>query len=346
MAALTERMRTFAGQTYTASQEAVADMEVINSAMDAIRARGNTSVKDMLADTDAVVQTVHTATDTIQTALTALLDQTDGYRADAGKRLDEIEDAVTELRGAVDDLDGHADDGLSDAFDTMDEELSELERQMKRVTKGMDGLSEDMKAVQDFLKTSDVILEEVRELLEQLGSGNAEDILQQLDELMNELSNALSHVKYIDPAGHLAQVSAGIEGATGALSDLVSDLNDLYEDTSEEMRKDWDRADDALDGLRDAVDGLRVRSKTFADAVSGEAAYLDRSAQCDHPGAEQLLEHWCMIRAAPPSMTSTPSSSISRSRWTRSARGLLGPAVTSTARPFPFWTSWNRSARP
>lgn len=274
MAALTERMRTFAGQTYSASQEAVADMEVINSAMDAIRARGNTSVKDMLADTDAVVQTVHTATDTIQTALTVLLDQTDGYRADAGKRLDEIEDAVTELRGAVDDLAGHADDGLSDAFDTMDEELSELERQMKQVTKGMDGLSEDMKAVQDFLKTSDAVLEEVRELLEQLGSGNAEDILQQLDELMNELSNALSHVKHIDPAGHLAQVSAGIEGATGALSDLVSDLNDLYEDTSEEMRKDWDRADNALDGLRDAVDGLRVRSKTFADAVSGELRTL------------------------------------------------------------------------
>ncbi|MBU5434669.1 peptidase [Pseudoflavonifractor sp. MSJ-37] len=279
MAEFTDQMRIFARQTYDTTTDAVDDMKIINDAMDEIRKRSNTSVNDLLEDTNAVIQTVHGSTGIINKTFTSLLDRTDAFRADTDSQLDAMKAAVTAMRKAVDDMADTVDTGLGDAFDTMEDSFDDIDDEMQKVINGMNGLSDDLKAIQKFLKTCESITKQIQDLIGQIGSGSSDDIdpgfgqnnyAGDLYALFQQLNKAFKELKGIDPSGHLDKVTNGISQISDTASEMVSELNDIYKGASKDARKYWDQASDALDDLQDATDAVRSLTKTFADASSGD----------------------------------------------------------------------------
>ena len=239
LASLSTLMTQLSGQIHSSAGDAVDDISAIHGSLSAIQDVIHGTGSDFNTDTSAAADQVYNAVQTINGAMSGLLDEGDRLTRRASADLDEVGNQLTALRKGLKNLTGTLEDSLSDTGDSLSSTLDALEREHS-------GLVSELRQIADETDRLESFVKDALQAAARLDLAGILDAYKRWD------------VGSIDFNGHLSRISGHLEAMGSDTFHLADRLTTLWQEAGDEMgdaRRDMDRAARALEKALDALNG-------------------------------------------------------------------------------------------
>ena len=239
LASLSTLMTQLSGQIHSSAGDAVDDISAIHGSLSAIQDVIHGTGSDFNTDTSAAADQVYNAVQTINGAMSGLLDEVDRLTRRASADLDEVGNQLTALRKGLKNLTGTLEDSLSDTGDSLSSTLDALEREHS-------GLVSELRQIADETDRLESFVKDALQAAARLDLAGILDAYKRWD------------VGSIDFNGHLSRISGHLEAMGSDTFHLADRLTTLWQEAGDEMgdaRRDMDRAARALEKALDALNG-------------------------------------------------------------------------------------------
>lgn len=239
LASLSTLMTQLSGQIHSSAGDAVDDISAIHGSLSAIQDVIHGTGSDFNTDTSAAADQVYDAVQTINGAMSGLLDEVDRLTRQASADLDEVGNQLTALRKGLKNLTGTLEDSLSDTGDSLSSTLDALEREHS-------GLVSELRQIADETDRLESFVKDALQAAARLDLAGILDAYKRWD------------VGSIDFNGHLSRISGHLEAMGSDTFHLADRLTALWQEAGDEMgdaRRDMDRAARALEKALDALNG-------------------------------------------------------------------------------------------
>lgn len=251
---LSELMSQFSNQVSGAAGDAVADVQVMNDALSAIRDTAHAAGSELVTDTDAMLDSVHTAAQVINGVLDGLIDETDIFLSETGQNLEQVNRQTGRVRENLMDITYTMTDSIASATEEIDAAVQTVDDAAEQVQEEIDSAKEELERLRTFVQTVQDIVK---------GEGTDQQKLEALEQAFYDLGT-------VDPAGH-------VESAVRALGQAC----DTVKRISEDMLWDIGQANaDVQDSLHSADRALRrleqLASTIQADTTAYSSSTMNR----------------------------------------------------------------------
>lgn len=145
-------MTQLSGQIHSSAGDAVDDISAIHGSLSAIQDVIHGTGSDFNTDTSAAADQVYDAVQTINGAMSGLLDEVDRLTRRASADLDEVGNQLTALRKGLKNLTGTLEDSLSDTGDSLSSTLDALEREHSGLVSELRQIADETDRLESFVK--------------------------------------------------------------------------------------------------------------------------------------------------------------------------------------------------
>lgn len=152
LASLSTLMTQLSGQIHSSAGDAVDDISAIHGSLSAIQDVIHGTGSDFNTDTSAAADQVYDAVQTINGAMSGLLDEVDRLTRRASADLDEVGNQLTALRKGLKNLTGTLEDSLSDTGDSLSSTLDALEREHSGLVSELRQIADETDRLESFVK--------------------------------------------------------------------------------------------------------------------------------------------------------------------------------------------------
>ena len=216
LASLSTLMTQLSGQIHSSAGDAVDDISAIHGSLSAIQDVIHGTGSDFNTDTSAAADQVYDAVQTINGAMSGLLDEVDRLTRRASADLDEVGNQLTALRKGLKNLTGTLEDSLSDTGDSLSSTLDALEREHS-------GLVSELRQIADETDRLESFVKDALQAAARLDLAGILDAYKRWD------------VGSIDFNGHLSRISGHLEAMGSDTFHLADRLTALWQEAGDEM---------------------------------------------------------------------------------------------------------------
>lgn len=244
---LSSLMSQLADQVSSAAGGAIDDFKVMNDAMNSIRDTAHSAGTEAIEDADVMIGDVHTAAQSINHALSGLIDDTDAFIQETSGNLDEVNRQLKKVRKNLMDVPYTLTNGITTATEEVDTATSKVQNNIQQAIDELNGAKNDLRKLATFSQTVSDIL---------LGGGSAEDKL-------NDLVSALEDLGKIDPSARVERARKAMQDAVDAVKLMTDNVKWGISQSNTEIQV----------ALRDANNALKKLENLASTINSDTAAY-------------------------------------------------------------------------
>ena len=253
---LTPLLSQLTAQVSGAGSSVSEEVSAINTALGSITDTAHTSGTQGADHAKTALDTIYRESQNINSALGALIQETDSFRSDAHNALTGMDTALSDLRKAVNSGITGADGELDTTQGLLSFYLDAIEGDLSTVQKGLDGLAAS--------------LEKLRQFQQRLNEISADDTMGPIEKLA-AIHEAVALLNGFDLASPISTIS-------GALKDIFAQAGFIRDSLEEAEGNLSDLGDQAYKQINKALDDLNTASTTlenkFNDFSAGAADRL------------------------------------------------------------------------
>lgn len=270
---LTPLLSQLTAQVSSAGSSVSEEVSAINTALGSITDTAHTSGTQGADHAKTALDTIYREAQNINSALGALIEETDSFRSDAHNALSGIDTALSDLRKAVNSGITNADDELDTTQSLVSLYLDAIEKDLSTIQKGMDSLAASLEKLRQF-----------QQRLNEISSDNTMGPIEKLAAI-HEAVELLNGFDLASPISSISGALKDIFTQAGFIRDRLElsegNLSDLGDQVYKQVNK-------ALDNLNTASTALENKFNDFSAGAADRLSAVNSAVNV----IEDTLSVW------------------------------------------------------
>lgn len=322
LSALFDRLDDFTAQLNDMTVQGLADVQVVQEALDSVENRVYGAGTEGREDFQAMSDSLYQYSNQVSTSLDQLQDDLGEFSDEAGGAIQEALDQSDALLSALKKLTGEGNSGLGAAVHALEDTVSAIRFQLQSIRDHRQAMAQELEALKQYLAdVSGLILsgqfEQALQLpfpsLDPMGHMDGiKQALKQIPELAARLPGEWADI-YDRTTQTAGQLGREIDRALGELYGALTDLNEAggtFADDAQDSLKDVSRVCDEIrallkeytdtlgDKAQSAVDDIHHELTTIQDQMSSMTQSAREDSQALHATSQSIMDQLEQVRQA------------------------------------------------